>query len=169
MWCLLRLDWRPERRDVEQAVDGTALLIVELAAELGRVHVGLALGGRHIAQLEEGAVYDMLTVLGQTAELGHCVANLLTLNGGEPLHYFCAFKDLLALVGRHVIQLREPLMELLLLLRGKVVKARFVFERELLLREREVAVGLHPGAQMHLGLAGAVRDDEGCSGRMGLG
>ncbi len=156
----LALERRVDRSDFEEAVDGSALLVVEPAAELGRVHVGLTLGGGQVAEQEEGAVDGVLAVLGQTADGGHGIANLLALGGGEVLHRFSAGDEFVALLGGHGVELGEALVELGLLLRGQVAEAGLVLQRVLLLGQRQVAMGLHPLGKVLLGLAGTIGRDQ---------
>jgi len=150
------LERRKDGLDGEQAADRRALLIVELGTELGGVHVDLALGGRHIAQAEEGLVDDMAAVLGQAAELAHGGANLLALRGGEAFHGLVALENLLALVDRHGVELREAIVQALLLVGGKAAEAGFIFKGALLLGEREARVRLHPLVEVLLGLVGMI-------------
>ena len=51
-------------------------------------------------------------------------------------------------------------MQMLLLLRGKVAKVRFVFERPLLICKWQIAMRLHPTGEMLLCLAGTVWNDQ---------
>jgi len=161
------LDGRPNGRDFEQTVDGAAFLFVELSAELGGVDVGLALRGRHVAYLVEGAADGVLTVLGQAPDRSHGAADLLALGGGQALHEFVTLQHLSALLFGHLVEQGEALMQLLLLQRGKIAEAGLILKGALLLGEREVAVGGHPAGEMELGLSGTVGRDQGHGGLSG--
>jgi hypothetical protein len=55
-----------------------------------------------------------------------------------------------ALIGRHVVQLRQPVPHRLLCLLRKIAKTRLIRKGPLLIGKRKVAVAIHPLSQMLL-------------------
>ena len=108
----------------------------------------LALLGRQSVQVPIGTGDSSPTVIWQAAELLHGAANLLALRGLQTLHLFGALDGALALTVWHAVELGEPILDALLLLRLELTVARFGCERVLLLRKRLVAMAFHPLRQM---------------------
>jgi hypothetical protein len=146
--------------NIEQVIERVTLVVVELTANLRGIQPRLALRLRHRDRLVEGVCDGVLAILGQTSELAHRVAHLLALARLQSFHRFSVLNHLVPLRRRHVIELREPLMQLLLLLRRKVAEVRLVRQRTLLVCQGHVAMSLHPSSQMLLGLAGTVGNDQ---------
>ncbi|XWK48558.1 hypothetical protein RBB78_14060 [Tunturiibacter empetritectus] len=105
---------------------------------------------RHLAKVAEGTRNQTATIFRKPAKLLHRTANLLSLRQRETLHRFGAVKDPLALLRRHVIQLRQAIAHTLLGRQRKIAKAGLIFQSALLLREGKVAVTVHPLGQMLL-------------------
>ncbi len=143
---------RKVRFNLEQIREGAALLVGELAAEAVRVQHRLTLRGRHLPQIAEGVGHQSPAVLGKRSKLLHRPANLLPLRHAEMFHRLVALDQALALLGRHIVELSEAIAQMLLCLRGKLAEARLVFERPLLLGQRETAVVVHPLFKMFLPL-----------------
>src|SRR5260370_32363737 len=93
--------------DREEIGDGVAFLIGELSAETVRAEDGLALWLRHLAQVAEGASDQAATVLGKSTVFLQRAADLLALRWSEVLHLLGALKDAPALLGCHIVTLRE--------------------------------------------------------------
>jgi hypothetical protein len=72
------------------------------------------------------------------------------------LDLFGARKDAPALLRRHVIQLSEVVAQALLRLCRKIAEARFILKRTLLVRQRKVAMAIHPLGQVFLVLLLAI-------------
>ena len=136
--------------DRKEIGERAPLLVRKLAAKAGRVENGLALRLRHLAKIAEGAGNEAATIFRESAKLLHRAANLLSLRRRKALHGFGAVKDSAALVRRHVIELRQAIAHALLGRRGQIAKAGLIFQSALLLRERKVAVTVHPLGQMLL-------------------
>ncbi len=66
------------------------------------------------------------------------------------LHRFGAFNDAAALLGRHIVELRETVEHTLLGLRREIAEARFVLQGALLVPPEEDCYDDHPLGQMLL-------------------
>jgi len=119
-------------------------VVGELAAELGRVEVGLTLGVGHVTEGAEGAGDEAATILGECAEVAESTADLLPLGRGETLHGLGVGEGVLALLGVHGIELGKPVVHALLDVGLKLTETRLGLQGVLLLVEREITVRLHP-------------------------
>ena len=140
----------------EKIGESVALLLGELAAKTILVHQSLALRLGHLTEIAKGASDEAPTILGKAAVLFQSAANLLPLRRSEMFHVLRACEDSLALIGRHVVQLRETVAHALLRLCRKVAEARFILKRALLLCGRKIAVTCHPLRQVLLVSLSAV-------------
>jgi len=136
--------------DSEEAGECASLLIGELTAEAFRIEDGLTLRNRHLADIAEGAGYQSAAIHWQIAELLHRPTKLLTLLRRETLHDLGALEESAALLRRHAIELAQVVAHPLLGLRRQVAEAGFPFQGTLLLLQGEVAVMVHPLAEMLL-------------------
>lgn len=107
---------------------------------------------RHLPEIAEGMGDHAAAIFGERAQLLHSSAKLLSLRRAETLNRFVALDQTATLVGRHVVELRETIAQMLLGLRRKLAKAGFILERALLLGKRHVAVAAHPLAEVLLTL-----------------
>lgn len=157
--------------DGEEVGEGGALLVGELAPKASGVKNSLALRNRHLADIAEGAGYKAAAIDGKAAELLHRSTNLLPLRRREPFHHLGAFKQAAALFRRHVIELRQPVLHPLLRLLRQFAETRFILESLLLLRERQIAVAVHPLREMlllrplRMGIRRALSKDGSWCGR----
>ena len=147
---VLSRGWRQKRLDFVEVVKGGALFWGEVRGKSTGGERSLTLIGRKCAKLAESMRYDAATILGQAGELLHGTAHTLTLLWCKAFHRLSTIKDVLPLLGRHVIQLGEPVSHALLHLGGEVAKAWFAFEGTLLIRDRQIAVVTHPLREMFL-------------------
>jgi hypothetical protein len=74
----------------------------------------------------------------------------LPLRWAELLHLLGALQDAPALLGRHIVELREAVAHALLGLRGEIAETGLIFERVLLLCKWKIAVMIHPLRQVLL-------------------
>ena len=114
---------------------------------------------RDRAQLMESSRHRSSPVLRQASELSRRAANLLPLLGRQPLHRLRPCDRLLSPLRSHVVQLCQPVSHMLLNLRTKLLESGFTLQRPLLLLQRQVAVVIHPLAQVlaRIANAGTVR------------
>jgi hypothetical protein len=124
--------------------ESCALLIGELGAKTILVEYGLALRLRHLAKVSEGARDQAPAVDGKPAKLLHGAPDLSALSWSKVLQCLVTLERAAALFGRHVIEVAEVVQHALLGLCWKIIEARLALQRTVLLREREVAVTVHP-------------------------
>jgi hypothetical protein len=77
-------------------------------------------------------------------KLLHGAPKLLPLWRAETLDRFIPLNQTAALLRRHIVELVQPITQMLLRLRRKLAEPGFVFQRTLLLRGRQIAVTIHP-------------------------
>jgi hypothetical protein len=145
---------RQERLDRQKIAEGRTFLVGELAAETVRVENRLPLRDRHLPQVTEGARHQPAAINRQAAQLLHGIANLLPLRHGQMFHQLVVFEYPPALLVGHVIQLGETVQHALLGLRRKLAEAGLILQSLLLLRERQIAVAIHPLGEVLLILPG---------------
>jgi hypothetical protein len=138
--------------DREQSSDGGALAVVELSAKARRGDDLLALVGRHLAEIQDGAGHEAAAVRGQCCEGLHGSAVLLNLGRGHVFQNFVALQGAVALRLGHAVEAAKLIEFALLNLRGELVETGLVLKRALLLWEGEILVVLHPLLEMPLGL-----------------
>ena len=136
--------------DGEQVGESSAFLIGELPAKTTRIENGLLLRRGHRTKFAEGLGDGAAAVVGKAAELMHGSAPLLSLGRSEALNCFVAFNQIAALFRRHIVELGQPVAQMLLGLGRKLAKAGLVAQSSLLLVEREIAVAAHPLLKMLL-------------------
>ncbi len=134
----------------EESGERVAFLLRKLATEAVFLEDGIALLWRHFAEVAEGACNEAATVLRKAAELSQSAYHLLPLWRCQMLHGFSAVNHATPLLGRHIVKLRETVAHTLLSLRRKVAEARLVFQGALLVRQRKIAVTIHPLGQVLL-------------------
>jgi hypothetical protein len=105
---------------------------------------------RHLAEVAEGAGHKSAAILGKPLVLFCCGANLLPLLRSKMLNRLSVLNHAAALFGRHVVELREVVSQGLLGLRREIAEAGLILERALLLCQGQIAVTVHPLAQMLL-------------------
>ena len=126
------------------------LLLAQLSTETLRGEQPLPLLRGSLANVTEGTGDDPPSIHGQVAELEHGAANLLPLLRGEVLHRLGTIKQVLTLLGGHIVQLGKAVAHPLLERGCELMKPRLLLEGTLLLRQAEVAVALHPLGKMLL-------------------
>jgi hypothetical protein len=140
--------------DREDGGEHGALGIGELGAEGWGVDGLLALIGRHLAEVENGANDDSPARHGNRVQLLHGIAVLLTLGQREALQGLVAFERPAALLRVHVVEPGQFVELVLLELPGKLAKSGIVLQGALLFGEREIAVVVHPLLHVLLVLGG---------------
>lgn len=139
-----------QRRDLDKIAERGALLIAELRADLGRVHILLALLCWHLLQRMKTLCHCATTIRRQTAQLPHRPANLLPLVRGKSLHRLNAFDRAISPSGRHSAQLLQALVHSLLHLWLQLGEAWLFVERLLLLLQGKTLVLFEPFSQVML-------------------
>jgi hypothetical protein len=140
--------------DREEGADGRALTVGELGAKAGRGNDLLALLGRHLAKIEDGAGHEATAVRGHRREGLHSPVVLLNLRRGHMFQNLVALQGAVALLRVHVIEAGEVVELTLLDLWRQFVKAGLILKGALLIGEGEVLVVLHPLLKMFLVLGG---------------
>jgi hypothetical protein len=110
---------------MRSVVENLLFLWRELAEAAGLEHP-LASVGRHGAQALDGISNGALAVRRQTPKLWIHRAKLLLLLWGQVFPRFHALKHLLLPVCRHTVEVLQPLLKLLLPLRGQAAKVWIV-------------------------------------------
>jgi hypothetical protein len=123
------------------------MIVVHRAVGGGIEHL-LALPGRHLAKHAEGAAYLLLTRGIHAAEFLRGIAHSLAAVRAQPFHVLDAAKGALALLGRHGVELVQPIDEPLLLRRRQAVESRLATQRILLAGEGLTLMALQPVAEM---------------------
>lgn len=134
--------------DVKQLTERATLLWRKLTAEAVRIQQSLTLRLRHLPQIAKGAGNHAAAVHGKFAELLHGSAYLLPLGQAETLDGFIALDQAAALLRRHIVELIEPVAQMLLGLRRQLAKAGLIAQSPLLLLRIQIAVAIHPLFEM---------------------
>jgi hypothetical protein len=141
-----------KRRDVEQLGERGAFLRRKLAAEAVRIQFRLTLRWRHLSQIAEGMRNYAAAVCRKHTQLLHGASKLLSFGRAETLNGLVPLNQTAALLRRHVVQLAQPVPQILLGLGWKLAKPRLVLQGTLLLCGRQMAVSIHPLVEMFLSL-----------------
>lgn len=128
-------------------IQDVALLRRKLA-ESARLDFTLACLGRHGPQGLDGIFHGLTTVRRQIFELRIERSEVLLLLRRQVFPSFHSPQDLLLALGRHGVEVLQPLLELLLFGWGKVAELRIVFERPPLLVKRLLSVLVEPLPRM---------------------
>jgi hypothetical protein len=119
------LGLRRSKRQTRGVVENLLFLRRELAESAG-LERPLASVGRHGTQALNGISHSTLAIRRQAPELRIHRAKLLLLLRRQVFPCFHALKNLLLLVCRHAVEVLQPLLELLLPLRGQAAKGWIV-------------------------------------------